>query len=119
MVSATAGVQLARIAALASRAPFRRSIIIGTAMMPAIRQPKNATMNSDAGRNTVMARSPTRGHGQSRRERARGIVQLSKAEDSVLRPAIGDEDIGAVVGLLRRTPGQQCHERAEGFHGLR
>src|SRR5204863_8113600 len=70
LVRATAGVQLARIAALASRAMFRRGIIIGTAMMPAIRQPKNATMNSMPGGNTRMARSPGRAAAVNRCARA-------------------------------------------------
>lgn len=55
VVSAITGSQLARMAALESRALFRRGIVIGTAMMPAIRQPKNATMNSSPGGNTSTA----------------------------------------------------------------
>jgi len=61
----------------------------------------------------------TRGHGQSQSEGGCGVMQLAEGEDSFLRPAIGYEDVGPIVGLLRRTSGQQCHERAEGFHGLR
>ena len=107
MVSASAGVQLARIAALESRALFRRGIIIGTAMIPAIRQPKNATMNSMPGGNTRIARSPGCAAAVRRAASARrGIMQLAEGEGGLLGPAIGDEDIGAIVGLLCRAPGQ-------------
>ena len=53
---------------------------------------------------------------EPRRERVRGIMQLAKAEDRFLGAAIGQEDVGAFVGLAFRPPGEQFDQRGERFH---
>ena len=58
MVIAIFGEQSAMMAALESRAAVRRGTISGTAITPAARQPKNATMKSSPGGNRSTARSP-------------------------------------------------------------
>ena len=57
-VIAKHGEQSARMAALASLELARRGIIIGTAITPARRQAKNATMKSKPGENSRTALSP-------------------------------------------------------------
>ena len=58
VVIAIFGEQSAMMAALESRAAVRRGTISGTAITPAARQPKNATMKSSPGGNRSTARSP-------------------------------------------------------------
>jgi hypothetical protein len=58
LVRASRGVQSARTSLLKSRPPALRGGMRGTAIIPAARQPKNATTKSSPGRNTSTARSP-------------------------------------------------------------
>ena len=43
-------------------------------------------------------------------------MQLAKAEDSFLGAAIGQEDVGAVIGLAFSSLCEQVDQRGERFH---
>ena len=89
LVKAKRGVQSATMLALESRAPRRRGGIIGTAIMPAMRQPKKATMKSSPGGNIRSARSPrsTAAH-QLRRKRTGAALEFREGQRCLLAAAI-------------------------------
>src|SRR5829696_8480902 len=111
LVKAKRGVQSTTMLALESRAPKRRGGIIGTAIMPAMRQPKKATMKSSPGGNIRSARSPLTAAHQLRRKRTGAALEFREGQRCLLAAAIGEKDIGALVRPLRGAGAQQLDHR--------
>ena len=105
------GEQSAMMAALESRAAVRRGTISGTAITPAARQPKNATMKSSPGGNRSTARSPLAVRCARRAATARArLMQLGESQMYVRAAAFGHEHEGLRVGPFGRTPGEQIDQ---------
>src|ERR1700681_3500169 len=101
------GAQSATMLSLESRVLCRRGSIIGTAMMPARRQPKNATIKSMPLENSSKAPSPgaaplaRRGRpDEPRRHRAGAPLELPEGDARILAATVGKQDVGGIVRLL-------------------
>ena len=53
---------------------------------------------------------------QTRRERPRGVMQFAERDGGFLGAAIGQENIGPIVGLGGSAPFKQRYERGKRFH---
>ena len=117
LVSANAGAQLAMMLALESRALCRRGTIIGTAMTPRDQAAEERDDEVEARRKDQQRAIAGAGDvGEPRRERRRGVVQLAKGQRRFLGAAIGQKDVGAIVGLRRGAMLQKRHQRGNRLH---